>query len=222
MSGIRLKITRGLVTILCVLGAGCSSLGNNPTGRQEEDKVLFEEFQRGETRLTCRWQCNVFWTIDSQIFRILAANENWPKLAVGVARANHQLDLAYYYLGRAADGLGLPEVAVTYYDLALGQTGDARCNLPRAFRCDGYKFPADVRSRLAVVKPLADRARAERDTQDAERRAREEREAQDQAEKIAEARLAEQRRQAAARNSPQHSAAMPAPAISPVVMPTPR
>ena len=88
---------------------------------------------------------------------------DWQRLALIVLDVGYNSDLAYYYLGRAAEGMGANDAALTYYRKALeitnhrlfegqGKSPGERCNFFLS-RCDGFEFPADIENRISALKP---------------------------------------------------------------------
>ena len=61
-------------------------------------------------------------------------------------------DLTYYYLGRAAEGLGYRDAAKTYYQISerLTVSGKA-CNGEGATSCNGEVFPAGAQAQLVEL-----------------------------------------------------------------------
>jgi len=79
---------------------------------------------------------------------MLFESEQWEKLAREVLQVNVGQDLTYFYLGRAAEGLELNEVAIRYYLLA--KTYPAKC-LNIFDGCGGLDFPGVVEKRIKIA-----------------------------------------------------------------------
>jgi hypothetical protein len=61
-------------------------------------------------------------------------------------------DLTYYYLGRAAEGLGYTGAAMTYYKISERLTASGlTCNTEGANFCNGQFFPAAAQVRLVEL-----------------------------------------------------------------------
>jgi S1-C subfamily serine protease len=73
-------------------------------------------------------------------------NKLWEDLSLEVIRIGYASDLSYFYLGRAAAGMGHAEVAKNYYRLGLSQTQLCDGWLSS---CDGFDFPHELRSQMA-------------------------------------------------------------------------
>jgi len=73
----------------------------------------------------------------------------WKNLAEKVLEIGFENDLAYYYLGRAAEGLGHYKGAIIYYNLGKGdvQQCDGLFN-----NCNDFEFPRDINARLRDVE----------------------------------------------------------------------
>jgi hypothetical protein len=73
-----------------------------------------------------------------------------------------QEDLAYFYLGRAAEGLGAYGASLKYYRmagrLATGPDPTLRCHGSTDL-CDGLRLPADIYPRIRLVETELDRYR---------------------------------------------------------------
>lgn len=69
----------------------------------------------------------------------LYANRKWRDLAVQVIDADFQLDLAYFYLSKAAEGLGFDQASQKYGDLmkAMHQSDETSCGKKFLITCSG-------------------------------------------------------------------------------------
>lgn len=141
---------------LCVallLGLGGCASKSIPNAPQVDSSIQSNEFKSGTVRLHCESACTLRWSVKSQKLKALHDNKLWMDLANEVRDIDYLSDLSYYYLGRAAEGLGHPEAATTYYRLALAYLH--RCE-GWISGCDGFDFPRDIKVRLAglpMVKP---------------------------------------------------------------------
>ncbi len=70
-------------------------------------------------------------------FAKLYQNGHWRDLAVQVMDTNYQLDLGYFYLAKAAEGLGFSDAAQAYKSrtLELGQDEDFACAKKKLLSC---------------------------------------------------------------------------------------
>ena len=108
--------------------------------------VSSNDLKSGTVRLQCESACTLRWNSRSRHLKALHDNKLWTDLANEVRDIDYVSDLSYYYLGRAAEGLGHAEAAATYYKLAL--TYLYRCD-GWISGCDGFDFPRDIRVRLS-------------------------------------------------------------------------
>jgi S1-C subfamily serine protease len=109
------------------------------------------ELRSGSIRLNCESLCALRWKANSQHLKALHDNKLWTDLSNQVRDLDHLSDLSYYYLGRAAEGLGHTDAAMVYYRLAL--TYLHRCD-GWLSECDGFDFPKDIRVRLAGLSKV--------------------------------------------------------------------
>jgi hypothetical protein len=124
------------------LGA-CAELGHAPAP-PETDANALERLRGGDAVLSCdSAACGEAWRRNqADIIRRYNAGE-WRELALLVMRTDYSQDLAYFYLGRAAEGLGAARAALGYYrtaiTLATGPAADARC-AANASGCGGLSL----------------------------------------------------------------------------------
>lgn len=117
-----------------------------------------KDLKSGAIRLRCESMCALRWKTKSQHLKALHDNKLWTDLANEVRDIDHLSDLSYYYLGRAAEGLGHLDAAAVYYRLAL--TYLHRCE-GWLSDCEGFDFPTEIRVRLAgLPKVKADPLKA--------------------------------------------------------------
>lgn len=142
------KLLRCSAVVSMVLAlVSCAQTGPS-SNAQDPRTPVFEDFTSGKTRLTCETTCLIAWRSASQKIKALHDNKLWEDLAVEVSKIGYASDLTYYYLGRAAAGLGHTEIAKNYYRLGLSQTQHCDGWLSS---CDGFEFPNDLRLQLASL-----------------------------------------------------------------------
>lgn len=99
------------------------------------------------------------WTLNRPAAYDLLAAGQWRELADLVQRKGINNDLAWYYLGRAAEGLGDVNLARTYYQRSLDRTNSdkysASCRGKVMSMCDGFNFPDVAQARLASLQAAA-------------------------------------------------------------------
>ena len=146
----RFFLQQSFVLFLASCLFGCVSGGiKSPTGEPLPD--VLSALKSGQARLSCDAACAVSWGATRHQVKTLHDNELWNHLAIEISRVGYKVDLAYYYLGRSAEGLGYYDSAKIYYNLALATICqcDAIINT-----CDGFVFPRDLRNRLGHIEAL--------------------------------------------------------------------
>lgn len=105
-----------------------------------------QAFLNGEIRLDCQLLCSMQFGASSSDMHQLYLQQRWHELSREVIEIGFNQDIAYYYLGRAAEGLGKTRAAEIYY--LLSQSAP-RCILNG---CQGLSFPDVVNDRLVNIK----------------------------------------------------------------------
>lgn len=136
----------GLFTVLV---CACSTIPSRGitygrTGRLE----LSDEFKNGEARLPCDIHCAVTWALYRDRAKALYNTRAWNELATNVLRIGYADDLSYFYLGKAAEGLGHYRAAENYY--RLSRAAPLRC-ADIYGDCYGFVFPRDARSAPSAI-----------------------------------------------------------------------
>ena len=130
----------------CLLLAGCAA---PPAAVSPADTVA--QLRTGLPLLTCRDSCVGEWQRAQPQAAQLAAADRWADLAALTVRVGYQDDLSLYYLGQAAEHLGYPGAAASYYRQSTYVSGTtiACQNLSRI--CGGMAFPRAALRRLAAI-----------------------------------------------------------------------
>jgi hypothetical protein len=136
-----------VVPLFCLL-LGCATERPKVDEPLERHQVL-AELATGRLRLGCDVSCSASWRLARAKLRGLYDNKVWTELAVEVAQVGHGSDLAYFYLGRAAEETGSTRAAELYFKLSLAATN--RCDGWLFNSCDGVKLPAEATAALARV-----------------------------------------------------------------------
>ena len=123
---------------------GCAS--NAPKILGDEKISQTEAFQKGLIRLDCAFSCSGKFGSNIKEMDALLYAHSWSDLAAKVMEIGYGGDLTYYYLGRAAEGLGYVPAAKTYYGLSL--KSDVTCEVMGMSNCQGHKFPSDINNHL--------------------------------------------------------------------------
>jgi Zn-dependent protease with chaperone function len=130
-----------------ILNEGATSLTTNeyidPTQALAFYSPEYQAFQDGTLELTCT-NCGFNFYRNQSEFKILYDKKDWRGLVQNITKSNYQFDLAYLYLGFAAEGLGLIEPAKKYFTkaLELSSTEDFSCADAKFIKCNNF----DVKS----------------------------------------------------------------------------
>ena len=135
------QILRVILYTLFLSLTGCMSL--HPKGAISS---FDDAFLNGEIRLDCRYLCSMKFGANAQDIHQLYLQQRWHELSLRVSEIGFNIDIAYFYLGRAAEGVGKPRAAEVYY--LLSQSAP-RCILNG---CMGLSFPDVVTDRLVNLR----------------------------------------------------------------------
>ncbi len=137
----------GLALLLAGLLAGCAE--QPPAAISPADAVAL--LRTGRPLLNCRDACVAEWRAAQPQAAQLDQAGRWTELAALVVRIGYQDDLALYYLGRAAEGLGYPGAASSYYRQSTYLSGTANACGQLSRLCGGVILPRAASSRLAAI-----------------------------------------------------------------------
>lgn len=121
----------------------------------EKEKTLFSSNPKlkdvitGKVRFDCIVTCSFKFGYNRGQLKSYYDSKNWALLAEKIYDLQYQNDLSYYYLAQATEGLGYPEAALAYYNLALHDTNKCKGLLNV---CDGFNFPDNINLRVAVIQ----------------------------------------------------------------------
>ena len=105
----------------------------------------------GQPVLRCREACLTAWRQVQPQAAQYAAERRWRPLAVLVLNTGYQDDLTLYYLGRAAEGLGFPVAAGSFYQQSLQLSGTSVSCANSSRQCGGVALPQETSLRLAAI-----------------------------------------------------------------------
>lgn len=110
----------------------------------------YERFRGGDAVLECE-NCALGFSNHTDKFKSLDARGAWEMLAREVLDVGYSQDIAWYYLGRAAEGLGLREPARRYYQQAvnLARNKETHCKGMFTDLCNGLRLPEQAEAALA-------------------------------------------------------------------------
>lgn len=151
-------IVRLLVAAIALLAlAACASSAVNTMDAATAARS--EAFKTGNVVLPMGTIEAAEWTLYRQSAYDLLATGKWQDLADLVQRKGINNDLNWYYLGRAAEGLGETELARGYYQRSIERTKSdkysQRCQGKVMSTCDGFDFPDVAQARLGALKAAA-------------------------------------------------------------------
>ena len=103
----------------------------------------FEEFKKGTLELACA-DCSFKFYLSQSDLKKLYEKQDWRVLAQNVIKTDYKIDLSYFYLAAAAEGLGFNEAAKTYSAKAveLAATDEHACAKAKMIKCDGIEISA--------------------------------------------------------------------------------
>lgn len=109
----------------------------------------FEDFKRGAARLPCT-DCALKFRNRLDEFRQRQERRDWEGLARAVLDVGYRQDIAWHFLGIAAEGLGLPGPARLYYAQAveLSKQKDSHCAGGLLDLCNGIRLPESAAQAL--------------------------------------------------------------------------
>ena len=122
---------------------GAQSLAEPQTAVPGEALVFysesFERFKQGMFELDCS-NCGLSFALNQSEYKQLYDNQDWRLLAQEVMKNGYKLDLAYFYLGKAAQGLGYVDAAKTYLGkaAALSAEADSACAEGLLVKCQEF------------------------------------------------------------------------------------
>jgi S1-C subfamily serine protease len=149
---------------VALVAAGCAAT-TTVNKADEAAMARFDAFRGGNVTLPMGALEAAEWALyRDAAYEHLAAGQ-WRELADIVQRKGINNDLNWYYLGRAAEGLGESGLARQYYQRSLERSSSPkashRCQGAVISVCDGFEFPDVTLARLSQLqtasrKPDAD------------------------------------------------------------------
>ncbi|MGZ8961996.1 MAG: M48 family metalloprotease, partial [Methylophilaceae bacterium] len=129
-------------------GAALNTLAGPPEA-PEAGKALvfysprFETFKQGTLELACI-DCSFKFYLNQGDFKKMYGKKDWRLLAQSVIKVDYKIDLSYFYLAAAAEGLGFSDAAKIYSAKAveLAATEDHACARAKMIKCDGIEVSA--------------------------------------------------------------------------------
>ena len=143
----------------------CAAVWFAPSSANADDSApLDDKSKTGETVLDGRSIPPGYKDLDH--FKALWTAKQWSDLAASVTQSGKNLDLLWFYLGEAANGLGYSDAATIYYkkalDLTLDKNNTHKCVfyshgaiLTGTDFCSGFTFPNDISAKLSPQDAVA-------------------------------------------------------------------
>lgn len=111
----------GLIAAMMLCLASCA--GRRAMPATSAQAATIAALQAGDIHLPCGRGCAAQWKQQAPALRQLDAEEKWEELAARVRDIGYGSDVAFYYLGQCAQGLGFHQAAIGYYTRALAVAG---------------------------------------------------------------------------------------------------
>ena len=132
-------------------------LASCATPRDEMTPELWQQFRDGRIVQDCSAACLPSWIAStSGIAKTAYDKSDWRGLAETVILSGYRTDQIYFYLGRAAEGLGHAQAAIRYYQLSLslhrGTDQRFHCSSSKSEMCDGLPIESLTVQRLAALQ----------------------------------------------------------------------
>ena len=139
------------IAMATALLGGCASQFGDAT--PERRQAMLQDFRDGKAELTCRIACQFTYSRALSSLHVMHQTQDWAGLSENILRIGYSNDLSYYYLGRAAEGLGYPRAALRYYQISGGiATGDERmAKCAASAECNGIELPRALQPRMAMI-----------------------------------------------------------------------
>jgi len=141
---ISMRILFATLCLTLINIGGCSSQRENLS--TSELIEVWKSFERGEIRQNCETSCSGSWGESRSDLRKAHDRGAWRELASRTLEIGYHGWLSYYYLGRAAEGLGKYKAAEIYYEFAKSGAYKSL-----SIVLSGFTFPRDINHRLMVL-----------------------------------------------------------------------
>ncbi|MBF0560573.1 MAG: hypothetical protein HQL37_00890 [Alphaproteobacteria bacterium] len=105
---------------------------------------LVDQFVDGTVQLDCGASCSDTFAARRPAMLAMYRSNDWVRLSREVVTIGYDQDLAWFYLGQSAQGLGLGDAAVKYYLYAMETPSKCLDEM-----CDGFIFPERIERQLS-------------------------------------------------------------------------
>lgn len=143
---------------MCLLAlAGCANQYEFKT--EAEKAAVMDSFNNGKAILNCGVNCMISWALVRDQASQLYTQQNWQPLAEDVLKVGVSEDIAWFWLGAAAQGLKHYDAANHYYRIAgsiaaNAPQGTLRCIDSSARTCYGINLLQEIPRRLAALERI--------------------------------------------------------------------
>src|SRR5580658_5366879 len=140
--------------MLALSGCGAQQVGfSDPAARA----AALDKFHAGTAAMTCGTglDCTFKWVNSKGAAQRFAQAQKWDDVADVVLAAGMDVDLAWFYLGLAAQGENRAGAARTYYNMSIRKTtagGVNACGSVDESQCDGVTLPDDANEQMAALR----------------------------------------------------------------------
>lgn len=138
--------TRKLPKIIAVALGTLVTLTSIQVGAQTPSATLSDDFKSGKLRLERSLMGSG--VSGAGELKQMYNDKRWEDLVKGVVSKRFVVDTYYFYLGAAAEGLGFPDAAFRYFELAAKTSEKCSGYQTWTDTCVGFKFPGDALSRM--------------------------------------------------------------------------
>jgi hypothetical protein len=146
----KIKLKSCLAIMVFVVFSACSTSNPEISVGSNDKNADFLNFQEGKTVLDCGMSCSGSWGWIRDELQMYYHTNRWENLANKVLRNGHNVDLNYYYLGVAAEGLGYKKAAITYFKSAIHASHT--CVYALGNNCDGIDVPKIAATKLEAIE----------------------------------------------------------------------
>lgn len=122
--------------------AGCQDQSRIIPQDEAAARAVAEKFSQGEIVLDCMFRCLGSWPVRSREAKLMYEEGRWIELSRIIIESAIEWNIAYYYLGRSAEGLDFIDAAQIYYKRGLEAPPCEWDN------CQGLRFPGAINVRL--------------------------------------------------------------------------
>ena len=143
-----------LVAIVGLMVTGCA-----PQKPTVDPTAAAAQLSTGAPLLRCRADCVAAWRGAQPHAAQLDAAGRWSELAALVITIDYQDDLTLFYLARAAEGLGYPAAAASYYRQSTYISGSSLACPHESGVCGGIVLPDAALARIEALESEARRSR---------------------------------------------------------------